>query len=364
MTHKTSNTSKVRVDQVANTPFENIYLGLDLHKKSIVVTRIIDGATPERPRRFAWDEFWKFALEQKSKAKQIHAVYEAGAFGFFLQRQLQQKAVHCLVMHPEKLDPRNRNVRNDNLDSINLALRLQRYVGGNKKAMTVVYVPTHQQEMLRLAARHRDQLHKELQSLRARGNGLLLTQGIFDNVGWEHDDRWEKLSWRLDPALVRVLEDLRESIQHVRKQLRKTEKELTAAAPAQVPRGFGRLTFELLRRLLCDYNRFKNRRQMAGFTGLCGGVSASGDYHLDLSINKAGNARVRGLLVELAWRMIFYQPEYKGLKTWKRLGAATAAKRRRKIAIVATARQLAVDVWKWQTGRSTPEQLGWVMAQG
>jgi len=131
-----------------------------------------------------------------------------------------------------------------------------------------------------------------------------------------------------------------------------------------LPVGFGRLTFVLLLRILCQYQRFKTRRQVAGFTGLCGGVSSSGPYHLDLSVNKAGSPRLRTLLIELAWRMIYYQPKYTGLRTWQRLGGAQAAKRRRKIALVATARQLMVDIWRWQTGQVTPEQLGWRMLPG
>jgi len=84
---------------------------------------------------------------------------------------------------------------------------------------------------------------------------------------------------------------------------------------------------------------------------------------LDLSINKAGSAYLRTLLVELAWRMIYWQPKYKGLKAWNQLrqSGRLANKRLRKIALVAVARQLAVDIWKWQTGQLTAEQLGWQM---
>jgi transposase len=161
--------------------------------------------------------------------------------------------------------------------------------------------------------------------------------------------------------LALVLESLRASINHFSQQLAIVQKQLEGAAPKTLPLGFGQLTFVLLQRLLCSYERFKSRRQVAGFTGLCGGVSSSGSYHRDLSINKSGNPRVRTLLIELAWRMIYYQPSYTGLRTWKRLGGPGAAKRRRKIALVATARQLLVDIWRWQTGRVTPEELGWRM---
>jgi transposase len=361
MNTKNLNTSEVRGEQAANTLFEIIHLGLDLHKKSVVVTRIIDGATPEKARRLTWGQLWKFVADQLTKADQVCAVYEAGAFGFSPCRKLQAMGARCLVIHPEKLDPRCRRVQNDNSDSQHLAMKLQRYVGGNNKAMTVVYVPTVQEEARRRPARHRDQIHKTVESLKARGRGLLLSEGIFDYTGWYRQAKWDQLQGRLNSALAAVLEDLRQSIEHFQKQLRAVEKQLEAAAPAQLPKGFGKLTFELLLRLLCNYDRFNSRRRVAGFTGLCGGVSASGDYHMDLSINKAGEARLRSLLVELAWRMIYWQPRYKGLKTWKKLGGAGVAKRRRKIALIAVARQLIVDIWKWQTGRCTPEQLGWEM---
>ena len=358
----TSNTSEVRAEQVTNAQFEHIYLGVDLHKKTITVTRIVDGATPEKPRPMSWQKFWDFVEQQRQLARHVHVVYEAGAFGFWPCRKLQAMGMDCWVVHPEKLDPRHRRVQNDGLDSLNLALKLQRYVGGNKKAMIAVYVPTENEEQERLLGRHRDCLSQELKRLQARGRGLLLSQGVFETSGWYRDKAWEKLQARIGPQLSRVLSHIREQLEEVAKKLRSIEKELVQSAPSSLPKGFGSLTFELLRRLLCNYKRFKNRRQIAGFSGLCGGVSSSGDYHLDLSINKAGSPRLRGLLVELAWRMIYYQPNYTGLKTWNRLGGPKAAKRRRKIALVATARQILVDVWRWQTGLTTPKELGWIMS--
>ena len=363
MTKQPTSISEVRAEQATNAKFDHIYLGIDLHKKSITLTRIVDGATPEKARCLTWPKFWEYAEKQKAEARHVHAVYEAGAFGFWPCRRLKEKlGIECLVIHPEKLDPRHRRVQNDQLDSLNLALKLQRYVGGNQKAMTVVYVPSLAEEQDRLTARHRDRLAQEMRALQARGRGLLLSQGVFETSGWYHPLVWMKLQPRLSPALAGVLSDLRQSLAGLTKQLQAVEKQLEAAAPASLPKGFGKLTFVLLQRLLCNYKRFKNRRQAAGFTGLCGGVSASGDYHLDLSINKAGSPRIRCLLIELAWRMIYFQPQYTGLRTWNRLGGAKAAKRRRKLALVATGRQIMVDLWRWQTGRVTPEQLGWVMS--
>lgn len=362
-TNNKTNISEVRAEQVTNTQYEAIYLGIDLHKQSISVTRIIDGSTPQPAQRFTWEAFWRFVEKQTRLAKQVHAVYEAGAFGFWPGRQLQALGIHCLVMHPEKLDPRCKRVQTDKLDSWNLADKLQRYVLGNKKALVAVYVPTEPEEQQRLEARHRRKLSGQIQSLMARGRGLLLSQGIFQTQNWWRPTVWQELQPKLSPPLQAVLEDLRTLIEQYQKLLKPLEKKLAAAAPKELPRGFGRLTFVLLMRELCNYQRFQNRRNVGGFTGLCGGVSSSGPQHLDLSINKAGSPYVRTLLIELAWRVVYWQPGYTGCKVWRRFcgGGGEVHKRRRKVAIVALAHQLAVDIWRWQTGRVSPEQLGWQM---
>jgi len=85
---------------------------------------------------------------------------------------------------------------------------------------------------------------------------------------------------------------------------------------------------------------------------------------LDLSITKAGSKRFRRLLIEMAWRIVIYQPKYRPVqKVGKVLLGLRVHARRKKQLIVALARQLAVDLWRWQTGQVTPEELGWVMQQ-
>jgi len=352
--------SEVRAEPATNPPYEAIYLGADLHKQTIVVTRIIDGATPQPAQRFTWLDFWRFVEKQQPLAHKVYVVYEAGAFGFGPVRRLAQMGIQGYVIHPEKLDPRQRRVQTDKTDSRHLADKLQRYVRGNTKAMTVVYVPTETEEQARLLARHRQHLCQQLRRVQARGRGLLLSQGVFMTTHWWLEANWGRLP-KLTPTFRAILEDLRQSIAHYQAQLAVCEKQLVATAPKTLPVGFGARTFVLLLAELCNYQRFPSRRQVAGFTGLCGGVSSSGPYHVDLSINKAGSPRIRGLLIELAWRMIYYQPKYQGLRTWQRLGAGAAGARRRKIALVALARQLMVDIWRWQTGRVTAQELGWEM---
>lgn len=357
------NTSEVRAEPVTNQPYAAIYLGVDLHKQSISVTRILDHSTPQPAQRLDWEGFWRFAGKQVGLAKKVYAIYEAGAFGFWVCRKLRELGLECWVVHPEKLDPHHKRVQTDQLDSRHLADKLQRYVLGNRKAMVPVYVPSFQEEQARLEARHRQKLSQVLCALQARGRGLLLSQGIFQTHGWWQPGPWEKLQGQLSPTLAAALADLLALITETQQRLGAVEKKLEAQAPKELPKGFGRLTFVLLSRELCNYQRFQNRRGVGGFTGLCGAVSSSGPYHLDLSINKAGSPELRTQLVELAWRMIYWQPKYRGLKPWRglRQRGGLANKRRRKIAVVAIARQLAVDLWRWQTGRVSPQQLGWQM---
>ena len=146
-------------------------------------------------------------------------------------------------------------------------------------------------------------------------------------------------------------------------QLTALTQSVVAQAPKARPLGLGPLTLVSATNEVADWNRFHNRKQVGSLTGLCGGVSSSGQSHLDLSITKHGNARLRYLLIELAWRMVRFQPQCRAVQKWKHilLGPGTHG-RKRKQAIVALARQLAVDLWRWQTGRVTPEQLGWKMA--
>ena len=77
-------------------------------------------------------------------------------------------------------------------------------------------------------------------------------------------------------------------------------------------------------------------------------------------VTKHGNPRVRAALVEAAWRLVRFQPNYKPVIKWRRILAkgALATGAARKKAIVAVARQLAVDLWRIRTGRIRAQQLG------
>jgi transposase len=335
---------------------QQLKLGVDWHAEHFRVVRMCDGQTPQPAQRYTPASFLVFVQKQLTLADGVFVVYEAGPGGFHLQRQLTALGVTAWVVHPQKLDPQHKGVVTDKTDARELVLKLDRYLGGNRKAMSVVRVPTEAEEQRRALSRQREQLRRERQRLAAQGRSLCLTQGIRLQGEW-----WSRpltLPEWLQPRLA----VWRQLIGAVEEQLDALTKQVEALAPKVRPKGLGSLTLGTLLAELCDWSRFQNRKQIGSYTGLCGGVSSSGQSHCDLSITKAGNARVRWTLIELAWRMVLYQPQSVAVQRWKQvLLNPKAAARQKKRALVALARQLAVDLWRWQTGRVTPEQLGWVM---
>jgi transposase len=149
----------------------------------------------------------------------------------------------------------------------------------------------------------------------------------------------------------------------LQEQIDSLTSELEAAAPLAIPAGLGKLTTVMLRREICDWHRFHNRRQIASYTGLCPGERSSGSKRIPGSVTKRGNPRVRAALVECAWRMVRFQAQYPPVQ--KRLAILAKGSRAlgavRKKAIVAVARHLAVDLWRVHTGRCTAEQLGFTI---
>jgi transposase len=356
------NNSEVRAEQAANKKYQTIKLGLDVHADSIVVVRIVDHSAPQPAQKFTPAKFLDWVKTQLPLADTLHSCYEAGPFGYGLHRELVQIGVQNVVVQPVCLDEYRKGVNHDKSDARALTQRLDRYVSGNDKALATVRVPTPEQERKRIQSRQREQLKRQVQRVAAQGRGLLLTQGYREKKGWWEEKRWETLQPKLAAWLVERLEVFRRVLATLTSELDAATTALEAAAPAVRPKGLGGLTYEVVEREIGDWDRFKNRRQVGSYTGLCGGLSASGPTQHLLPITKHGNVRLRTALIELAWRLVLWQRDCRLVKKWWHVfGHAKATKAARKKAIVAIARQMAVDLWRWRTGRIEPQALGWTM---
>lgn len=338
-------------------------LGLDTHAKTIVVARQLEGMNPQPPQRFAPKVLLAWVTKLVKEGYQVISCYEAGPTGYWLHRQLESLGVTNYVVCPSRLDSRGKGVNTDKTDALELLVRLDRYVAGNQKAFSIVRVPSEEQERKRMVSRQREQLRSKRLSFAAQGRMLMLTQGISQSNSWWKKKVWEKLQLTLSEWLVERLEVWVGLIQALNEQIKRLDKIIQEQAPKSLPVGLGRLSHEIIEREIKDWSQFKNRRQIGSYSGLTGGVAGSGEQHADLSITKAGNRRLSSCLVECAWRLLLKQPKYWLVKKWRSvLLNPKVHSRRRKRCIVAFARQLLVDIWKWKTGKLTPEKLGWAMS--
>jgi transposase len=336
--------------------FRQIKLGVDVHADSYRVVRQIDSATPQPAQKMAPEKFLEFAARQLELAEEVHCCYEAGPFGYSLHRKLLKLEIRNVVVRPQNWDELGRRVKTDKTDALAMVQRLDRYVQGNCKALAVVRVPTEQEEQERAQSRHREQLQKDRQTHEAQGRSLLLYQGQRVRGQWWKARAWAALEKQLAPWLRAILENLRELILKADGLLQALSRRIESQAPSQ-PKGFGLLTSEVVRREVLDWSRFKNRRQVASLTGMCPGVRASGNQSVSGSISKHGNPRLRRALVELAWRVVRYQPRYGPVLKWWPVLAQKQSRGARKKAIVAIGRRLAIDLWRLQTGRCTTADL-------
>jgi transposase len=380
--------SEVRAERVSNpqdkisavlpngptASIELIKLGVDTHAGQYTFARMVDHLGIQPTQSMTPEDFLAFLGKQKTLAQRVVMVYEAGPYGYSLYRRAVELGVECLVCAPERLS-RGRKRVNDKIDARELLSRLDRHLAGNTTALRLVRVPTLQQEMSRRQARERNTYRKERQRWIARGRSLLHTLGISRPGRWWELERYQQLKQMVaepygqataDQAFVE-LDHYLEFIQLAAKHLDEATAKLKEAAKEKQAvrlKGIGPLSSELLDREVGDWSRFSNRRQIASYTGLCPGEESSGDSRISLSIDKHGNPRLRTVLVELAWLLPRYQPNYKRLSRWKWVFESTgkAPPAMRKKAVVALARQLAVDLWRLRTGRAQPQDLGLTLA--
>lgn len=335
-----------------------IKLGIDVHQDFYVVVMQEGGSNPKPPQRFGKEAFLYWAARLKQKSTENYAVYEACGFGFSLQRNLTALGIQCYVVCPQKLDERNKRVKTDGLDARALCLRLDRFVQGNKDALALVRVPTEQEERSRAIHRQREQLVKTRKQLEAQGRSLMVNHGLEGVQQWWKERAFGKLA--VPQWMKQLLSNTQPILIGLEKKIAELTLQLQSAAVSEQPRGVGKMTSVVIDREIGNWQRFNNRRQIASYTGLCPGEYSSGGKRLQSCVTKHGNPRLRAALVELAWRLVRFQPNYKPVLKWRRILAkgALATGAARKKAIVAVARQLAIDLWRIRTGRCNAQQLG------
>jgi transposase len=302
----------------------------------------------------------KHRLGLRAEAE-VKSCYEAGREGFHLHRFLVGEGVKNVVLDSSSIEVnrRARRAKSDRIDGVKLLELLMSHDREGKR-LSVVRVPGEQEEDERRLHRERERLGKECTGHRNRMLGLLMTQGVrlktVGGRGWA--ERLKGL--RLPEHLKAELERESERLALVRGQLKVLEasraKRLSSAgaedrARAQVQQlmrlyALGVNSAWVLVMEFFGWRKFKNCRELGGLSGLAPTPYSSGSSEREQGITKAGNRRVRTLLIELAWQWLRYQPE-SALARWFQRRYAPGGVRARRIGIVAVARKLLVGLWRY-----------------
>src|SRR5438477_3114235 len=283
-----------------------IKLGIDVHQDFYVVVEQVEGGNPKPPQRFDKQALLHCASKLKQRGAEVHAVYEACGFGFSLQRNLTALGIRSYVVCPQKLDERNKRVKTDGLDAKALCLKLDRFVQGNRDALALVRVPTEAEEQQRAIHRQREQLVKTRKRLEAQGRSLLVNHGMEPLSNWWKARTFAQL--QVPEWMQELLSNSQPILLALQEKIRALTAQLQAAATPKQPRGLGLLSSVVIDREIGNWTRFKNRRQVGSYTGLCPGEYSSGNTRVQSCVTKHGNPRLRAALVETAWRLVRFQP--------------------------------------------------------
>jgi transposase len=332
---------------------EVIKIGCDIHARELAVAIQVDDARPLRPQMMTRQQLLVVVRGLLKARRTVHVCYETGPCGYGLYFELAAAGAHAYVIAAEVLGD-GRKQKTDKLDAAALCDKLDRYLRGNTKALSLVRVPKPAEQQSRGECRLREQLKHSRHQWEARGRSALLFYDHHVTGRWWARSRWAQLQPTLPTWLSEQLTVIRATILQLDQQEKALRAKLEAQAPKMLPKAIGALTWVLLLREICDWRRFSNRRQVSSYTGLCPGVHQSGGRKREGSINRYGNPRVRALLIELVWRLARWQPDYPPVRALV-AGIARGAARRK--CAVAAARRLAVDLWRLATGQTTPEKL-------
>ena len=291
----------------------------------------------------------------------VMSCYEAGRDGFWVHRWLVEQGIDNVVVDSSSIEVnrRARRAKSDGLDAAKLYEMLVRYVGGEKRVWRVVRVPTVEQEDARRLHRELERLKKERNAHVSRMGSLALLHNVpLERIGGrDWAQRLAGVQGRLPAGLWREIARESRRLELVSTQIGALERERQAQLEAMLEQGgalaallrlraIGVQSAWVLVRELFGWRRFDNRRELAGCVGLSPSPYNSGTAEREQGISKAGNRRVRSLLVEIAWYWLRYQ-RHSALSQWFAQRFGSGGKRMRRIGIVALARRLLVALWRY-----------------
>ena len=308
------------------------------------------------------------------RIRRVCVAFEAGRDGFWLARWLRARGIEAHVIHPSSVAvPReHRRAKTDRLDTELLKRAFLGWLRGERDHCSMAAIPTAEEEDAKRPNREHASLVGERTRIVNRIKGTLARLGIrgFKSTLRRASERLGSLrtpegmplppntlaELGRDMARLRFVMDQIKEVEAARlEQLARRPEEGAHAMIRLLARivGVGIETADMLVREVLSRN-LRDRRAVARYAGLTGSPDESGRRRREKGLAKAGNARVRHGMVQLAWRFLLFQKE-SALARWYRERTADARGGTRKTMIVALARKLLIALWRLVTTGEPPE---------
>jgi len=364
------------------THFGAIFVALELSRSKWLVTSLSPGSGEKMSRRSLeagdmaglmclFADLKRKAAIRTGRTYPIIVIQEAGLDGFWIHRVLQEQGIESHVVDAASIavPRRKRRAKTDKIDGEKLLQVLLAYKRGEPRVCSMVVAPSPEQEDARRLYREREVLIAERIAHVNRIKGLLFSQGIGDYEPLRRNRRvrleelrtgdGRVLPEHLKAQISRALDRLELLLAHIKAV--EAERDALLAAARQARRDDRPHPVALLIELKGVgpdfanglwseglYRHFDNRRQVGAYAGLAGTPWQSGSIAREQGISKAGNPRLRTLMIQLAWLWLRHQPQ-SALARWFHAQGLRGRKTWRKTAIVALARKLLVALWKYVT---------------
>jgi transposase len=287
---------------------------IEMSQSNWLVAGLVPGIERQPLKKLSPDEDELLKLVQRwrneatqagREIKRIVVAYEAGRDGFWLARWLRRRGIEAYVIHPSSVavSREHRRAKTDRLDTELLMRAFLGWLRGEKRHCSMAAIPTIEDEDAKRPSREHEKLVGDRTRLVNRMKAMLARFGIrtfkIIGIGIETADM---------------------------------------------------LVSEILSRGLRD------SKAVARYAGLTGAPDESGRRRREKGLAKAGNARVRRGMIQLAWRLLIFQKD-SALAQWYRARTADARGATRKTMIVALARKLLIALWRMATTGEIPEGI-------
>ncbi len=349
---------------------------IEMSQSSWLVGGIIPGVERQPLKKLEPDENqlltllnrWRHeALQAGYVIERVVVAYEAGRDGFWLARWLRDRGVEGYVMHPSSVavSREHRRAKTDRLDIELLKRAFLGWLRGERRHCSMAAIPTIEEEDAKRPNREHEKLVGDRTRIINRMKSTLARFGIraFKPTLRKAEEKLRELrtaegtllpentrdELRRDMARLRIV---REQIKEIEQQrLRKLE----AAVPAEkgphamirlIARvtGIGIETADMLVNEILS-RHLRDSKAVARYAGLTGSPDESGRRRREKGLARAGNARVRRGMIQLAWRFLRFQNDSE-LAQWFCARAADGRSGTRKTLIVALARKLLIALWR------------------